>query len=586
MRHGGPVGVLIMGVTVGGLLFLIILQGSFFWPSSSSSSYAAGRDGGIGSSNNKVDLHHHLKGKEQWDSNRLRFLEAIQKTPSGDGASSSSLCTHLPSRTTTARKLWVQYIGAILAASQHPDDPDFLHEEWTKRLLSELPPLLLQETLQSSSSSSSQQTLPNMARILDIIQQKLVNPTTAPPLRIAVVGGTFAEGEGCSLASVSVPEGSSMANPTFCAWPYRLQAFLNKFMGSNSNSNNNNHVEWVQIINLSEEGTDTGFMIPLVRNWIYPKALLPHGPDIIINAYGRYDYETYGEASPTNLKETIQSELSTFVRAVKSSHPCGTTPMIIHMADTVEQQLSPLDDVFSIHYQKAFDRAMQADRQKDFAMAGHMAMTWVLAFGALEAALRHCQTTTTSSKDVVASAVVPEENCKDPSTGDPSCPFAFFASPQGTVTRVTEFQKYLKPYTTSNNGWEVLSDMGTGWSRKTGLVAISAGAQMVLQIKNITKEVRYFHLMTLKSNVEPWRTGKVRFRVAILVPGKENQAPLETSFEIDGSHVTKSQDPEHITHHYNMDFDTHKAPIGSDIMISLELVEGTNFKVLGLMLCS
>jgi hypothetical protein len=216
-------------------------------------------------------------------------------------------------------------------------------------------------------------------------------------------------------------------------------------------------------------------------------------------------------------------------------------------------------------------------------MAGHMAITWVLAFGALEAALQHCKASTPES--VAATVKSIPENCKDPSTGDSSCAFAFFASPQGTVTRVTEFQKYLKPYITSNNGWEVLSDMSTGWSRKTGLVAISAGAQMVLQVKNIPKEVRYFHLMTLKSNVDPWRTGKARFRVAILAPGKENK-PMETSFEIDGKHESKTEGAEYITHHYNMDFEGHRALIGSDIMISLELVEGTIFKVLGLMMCS
>ena len=127
--------------------------------------------------------------------------------------------------------------------------------------------------------------------------------------------------------------------------------------------------------------------------------------------------------------------------------------------------------------------------------------------------------------------------------------------------------------------------MTTGWSRKTGLVAVSAGANMVLQIKNVNKEVRYLHLMTLKSNVDPWKSGRIRIRVAILSPGKEDK-PLETSVEIDGNHQSSRGDPEHITHHFNLDFGGNKAPIGSDIMMSLELVEGSNFKILGIMLCS
>ena len=88
-------------------------------------------------------------------------------------------------------------------------------------------------------------------------------------------------------------------------------------------------MDWVEVTNLSEEGTDTGFMIPLMRNWIYPKSLLPHGPDILVNAYGRYDYETYGNSgADANLKETIQSEMNMFLRAVQVSHPCGEPPMM------------------------------------------------------------------------------------------------------------------------------------------------------------------------------------------------------------------------------------------------------------------
>ena len=256
--------------------------------------------------------------------------------------------------------------------------------------------------------------------------------------------------------------------------------------------------------------------------------------------------------------------------------------MVIHM-DDVGVELN--QNILKIHHKEAFVRAMQADRQGgEFAMAGHMAMTWALAFGVLDAALRHCNTARLPTA-VVPAFADPSTTCQDPSTGEPSCPFAVFASPQGTVTRVMEFRKYLAQYTVSSSGWEVLSDMTTGWSRKTGLVAIGAGANMVLQVKNVNKAVRYLHLMTRKSNVEPWKSGRMRFRVAILSPGKMDQ-PLETSLEIDGYHQTSGADSEHITHHFNLDFGDNKAPIGSDIMMSLELVEGSSFKILGIMLCS
>ena len=255
-RHGGPVSILIMGFTVGGLIILLLIQGSLFWPLDSIGGFFS-FGYGSSSSNSRSDNRHHLKGKQQWDTNRQRFLEEIK--------TSQGICPLLPKRS-SAKVLWGQYIGAILAASKHPDDPQFLHEDWMKRLLAELPPYLLQSTLK--------ETALDLTRPLEIIRKRLQSPDTAPPLRIAVVGGSFAEGEGCSIATVAIPEGSVMANPTFCAWPYRLQAFLNAMMG----------MDWVEVTNLSEEGTDTGFMIPLMRNWIYPKSLLPHGPDILVNA--------------------------------------------------------------------------------------------------------------------------------------------------------------------------------------------------------------------------------------------------------------------------------------------------------------
>ena len=544
-RHGGPLSILIMGATVGGLILLLLIQGSFVF--SSQNSYETKAD-----QETKAIARQHQKGKQQWDTNRKRFAEAIK--------TSQSICSLLPKRT-SAKKLWMQYVGAILAASRHPNDPHFSHEDWTKRLLAELPPRLLQSALEEK--------IPDLSRPLGIIRNRLLHPDSAPPLRIAVVGGSFSEGEGCSTATVALPEGSAMANPAFCAWPYRLQAFLNAMLGIN----------WVEITNLSEEGTDTGFMIPLMRNWIYPESLLPHGPDIIINAYGRYDYETYGDAgSVHSLSETIQSEMNMFLRAVEVSHPCGEPPMVIHL-DDVGVQLNK--DVLKIHHRDAFIRAMQTDQQQgDFAMAGHMSTTWILAFAALDAAIRHCDKALPQNE-----ISVPISTCQDPSTGDSSCPFAVFASPQGTVTKVLEFQKYLKPFVVSNSGWEVISDMTTGWSRKTGLVAVGTGANIVLKVEKINKDVRYLHLMTLKSNVEPWASGKIRFRVAILSPANVDHQ-LETSLEIDGNHLTSRTDPDHITHHFSLDFGENKAPKGSNVMMSLELMQGTSFKVLGIMLCS
>jgi len=404
MTGGNRLSVLVMSVTIGGLLILALLQSSFFWPSSKE----AGR---------KV-MTDHLKGLRIWDEHREEFLEQLSKE------ASLNLCAYLPRRS-TAKEIWMNFIGAVLASSKHPDDSKFIHEEWTKQLLSELSPSLLAKTLHSVPPGESTQ------RILDIIQRKLKNPETAPPLRIAVVGGNFAEGEGCDIASVQVPEGSVMANPSFCAWPYRLQGFLNALMGG---------IKWVEVTNMSEEGTDTGFMTPLIRNWIYPFNLTPHGPDIIVNSYGRYDYEKYGRDPNVKVEDTVQSEMNTFLQAIEWSHPCGPKPLLVHM-DDVGVSLDKLNTILSIRHYDAFEKAMAADSHahKQFAMAGHMAMAWVIAFNFLEVTLQHCANA--SHKLIPPKEEVNDTICHDPSTGDATCPFAFFCRTNGNSSKGARIAK-------------------------------------------------------------------------------------------------------------------------------------------------
>jgi len=134
--------------------------------------------------------------------------------------------------------------------------------------------------------------------------------------------------------------------------------------------------------------------------------------------------------------------------------------------------------------------------------------------------------------------------------------------------------------------------MSTGWSRKTGLVAIEPNANIVFSIQNISREIGFFHLMTLKSNTEPWKDGKARFRLAVINSGdnKQQQQAQETSFDISATHyytpIDKNNKDVPVTYHFTVDFEKHKAPIGSNVMLSVEVVEGTSFKILGLMLCS
>ena len=520
-------------------------------------------------------------------------LDTIQKThgdPTRDKAAGSAICSVLSSEVSDtastsgggddnelsiAAKRWTSYVADVLAASKHPDDPKYSHLEWTKSLLVELSPSAMARALASQPPPKA------VARVLQIVRNRLYDAEKYPPLRVAVLGGAETEGQGCDIASVPLPEGSIMANPTYCSWPYRFEQLVNNLAGG---------VKLVEVTNLAEDGTDTAFMTPLLRNWIYPQLLLPHGPDIVINAYTSKDYSSYGAVS---VKDTEKNEMEAFISGVEGSNPCGDPPLIVHLDDFADGAATTattvgVDHVLSLQYSTPMAKVIKTDKATKtipnhlpFGMAGHLALSWMLTFALGDMALHHCSSA--QSKIPVAPAVM-ESKCKDSDAVDAQgrCVFAFFAGPMGTVTRPNQIQQYVAPYVVENTGWQATTDMSTGFSRKSGLVAVEPEAKIVFQFKDIAKEIRYVNLMTLKSNADEWKDGRAKFSLLVNDKNAGSKDWLETSFEIEGGY----ESPTHITYHFGFDLKANAAKTGSDVIFRIESVGTTSFKILGIMLCS
>lgn len=517
-------------------------------------------------------------------------LDTIQKThgdPTRDKAAGSAICSVLSSAVANtastsgggddnelsiAAKRWMSYVADVLAASKHPDDPKYSHLEWTKSLLVELSPSAMARALASQPPPKA------VARVLQIVRNRLYDAEKYPPLRVAVLGGAETEGQGCDIASVPLPEGSIMANPTYCSWPYRFEQLVNNLAGG---------VKLVEVTNLAEDGTDTAFMTPLLRNWIYPQLLLPHGPDIVINAYTSKDYSSYGAVS---VKDTEKNEMEAFISGVEGSNPCGDPPLIVHLDDFADGAATTVgvDHVLSLQYNTPMAKVIKTDKATKtipnhlpFGMAGHLALSWMLTFALGDMALHHCSSA--QSKIPVAPAVM-ESKCKDSDAVDAQgrCVFAFFAGPMGTVTRPHQIQQYVAPYVVENTGWQATTDMSTGFSRKSGLVAVEPEAKIVFQFKDIAKEIRYVNLMTLKSNADEWKDGRAKFSLLVNDKNAGGKDWLETSFEIEGGY----ESPTHITYHFGFDLKANAAKMGSDVIFRIESVGTASFKILGIMLCS
>lgn len=585
-------------------------------------------------------------------------------------------------------KLWKSFQTQILESSQHPDDPTYSHKEWTRDLLAGLDPSKLSFTTHSGSTNINILENKSIHHISEIFQQHLTyhhhqtqkSPNKKQkhllqppsPLKIAVVGGSLTEGNGCTFSkSVQPPKGSIMSNPTYCAWPYRLEAFLNRILlrtlvGTVSRASSVAGVGYdlVKVVNMAEDGTETALMTPLLRNWLYPSELLPEGPDVVINAYSMSDYTisspAFNEAEAENgdvdgmeeaLKAKILNEMIAFVQAVEASHPCGKAPpLVIHLYDdpsknnditeSLQESLKgmteiPVSNMLVINYSDIIEAAATLEEEyyekhKDdkkenedmydddevkleqkekknrlekpdllvrgtpFGMAGHVLLSWVVAYRCLELLIQYCienqKQRQPISSELRDTTNIQQNNfdtteiavsCQDPSSGD-TCVFGWFAGPAGTVFKPTEINKYIEPYLLYKENWEASTDMSAGYSRKTGLVATAPNAIITFEVPNISKEVQYINLMVLKSSLPTFLGGVAQFTIVVEDSNKDVKSK-ELTFAIDGSSHDNSRP---MTYPVEVDLKDFKAPIGSTLRLTIELIHGQSFKLLGMMFCS
>lgn len=588
------------------------------------------------------------------------------------------------------RQLWSSHLSPILEASRHTDDPNFTHKNWTKTLLKSLSPFTLMDNIHTTNNGGRPMNPQHAERILGILTrrilgliQQLSSPTTntnnnningnlesiAPPLRIAVFGGPTVEGMGCRRSRVEIPHGSIMANPSFCAFPYRLEQFINgillpiavrqrlvEWMGNANNNNNNNDImtalqgfRMVEVLNLGEEGTNSEFSTSIVRNRMYPpfgKGMpgiggLTYGggpPDVIIHAYGIDDFG-----------RDVKEDMSPFYKAVRklekqrdrleyeavgspSKQKCrkenAKPPPIVISAVLEETSLgkekSSFQSVMTAILGDALDDAEEGeltipkpahvgDTQSEeggaFGMAGHLATSWVLAFDLAYAAINHCASI--RGKDPLPPAPLLFSNNNSNNNGynnptcdngiDPPCIFSFLAGPKGTASRPSAIASSLKPYVVENTGWQPESDMTAGFARKTGLVGTGDGAALTLLFRNVTRPVRRFDVVTLRSTSSLWKDGLAKF---VIVTGGDfshgseiaeasSRSAKETSFEIsaelivEGRRASGAGGDQHISYHFGLDLvdGENSGDLGTDVLVRIILTKGSKFKILGLMLC-
>jgi len=179
----------------------------------------------------------------------------------------------------TASSIWRTHLNHILEAATNTTSNGHIHRPWINDLLYHVAqPHQLERSVATRALHQ-----PTVQGILQKLGNRLHN-SSAPPLYVAVYGGSVAGGSGCdnipaevqpSVPPHAVPGGNR------CAWPFRLQVLADAAFGSGV----------IHVENLAVGATDS--LIPLAsleyRLYANDSSIPPNGPDIIINAYAVND---------------------------------------------------------------------------------------------------------------------------------------------------------------------------------------------------------------------------------------------------------------------------------------------------------
>jgi len=487
--------------------------------------------------------------------------------------------------------------------------------------------------------------------ILDIVYKRIQDPESNPPLKIAIFGGSVTLGRGSCVDRFSDSNRNQDPAPKkqHCTWVNRMQVYADEFLGPNV----------IQVINLAAGGTNTGLATPIVLYQLYEQgsSLLPNGPDIIINSYTTNDALNHNHdhdaTNSTSFMETKLELQQQFIRSAMRSRPCSSLPLVAYFHDYVGnmhdrllgehinknaiQELSGWYHTALISYSDAVERIVLANDKElafsalwkhidvHFGLQGHVAASWVLAFGVLQAVVDHCEDdyqvketpfgehhnadvmdlvervappplnretrlSTVSNKWKTEKERVAQEDRELCGVGDDSgsgatsapCVLAFVANTAGTVRKAKALNKYLRPYIAANVGWIAKDDISQGgWSNKLGWVASEPGASLTLFADNIHTQARFIRIFHLKSYGEAWKNSTVSGTVRN-IDSSNNNAEVVGEFTLEGFWEDKFS----LTVPYTIDLQEKAVQPGNRIELSLDLVEGAQFKITSIMVCN
>ena len=182
-----------------------------------------------------------------------------------------------------------------------------------------------------------------IGRVRSVLEEKIRNPTTAPPLRIVVFGGSVTNGHDCLDNIYNFPirndgkshdrVGTSSDQSKVCAWSGRLQDMMDATFGQNV----------VDIKNLAVGGAKSDMSTALMEFGLIPGTT----PDIIIWDHGINDAVTkvnpdvrYSESTRIDMEQMFEKLQKFYQAAMALPTTCDNPepPLVIMLDSFIGQQ--------------------------------------------------------------------------------------------------------------------------------------------------------------------------------------------------------------------------------------------------------
>ena len=526
----------------------------------------------------------------------------------------------------TASSVWNDHAQAILNATLRPEEaPNKMqrYTQWIQNLFHIMSTDRLRKALHSFPQTAQLQS------ILNILESKIKNPDTAPPLRIGVLGGSVTSGHGCTINPLGLKQVGFRKHVFECAWPIRLEKLVNDLVG----------LELVQVVNAAWAATTSDVASVVVDYNLWPKSLQPQGPDIIISAFSAND-------PLANPYTAGIDKMQNLAQSVEQAQDCETgLPLLVQFEEfvggpeSVDKWLLYHNDMVRLAEWNQYAAVSYADAVRDYVYADwqnnvvkaawkmdpkwgaqgnihpgmgvHIMSTWVLAYSMLQIGLETCSTATQQKpfSDRVTpefsppelfdgprppltteqlttiktgelwkeSAAAREGECLDRQVrkGQEQCSFMWFANRLSDFKSVASIQEKMETVLTYNDGWKA---GGPAFASKHGWLAEQPNATFTMVMPNVTSDVLSISILSLKSYSEDWVGSRLEIRVF-----SEDAAPVST-FHIDGYHDDTKTSV--ILPHALVLEEPQVIKKGRPLRLEFELVGGKSFKISGMAICS